>query len=86
MRQSIQSETLQRRPRAQSWITVCPHQLLTEIPSCEAEHTGVPTNSACVKKVLANVHTRSISVGTIAKCRRLPRTSVDRGVNRTWQI
>src|SRR4029077_12083788 len=26
--------------RALPWITDCPHQLLTEMPSCEAEHTA----------------------------------------------
>ena len=40
--------------RAPPWITDCPHQLLTEIPSCEAEHMAAPTNAANVKKLLAN--------------------------------
>ena len=40
--------------RAPPWITDCPHQLLTEMPSCEAEHMAAPTNTALVKKVLAN--------------------------------
>jgi hypothetical protein len=46
--------------RAPPWITVFPHQLLTEIPSCEAEHTAArPTlrreESSCQ---LGAVHTR----------------------------
>jgi hypothetical protein len=32
--------------RAPPWITDCPHQLLTEMPSCEAEHTAATTNPA----------------------------------------
>src|SRR5271157_6260576 len=40
--------------RAPPWITDCPHQLLTEIPSCEAEHMAAPTNAAFVRKSLAN--------------------------------
>src|SRR5579863_2121655 len=47
--------------RVPPWITICPHQLLTEIPSCEAEHMAAPTNAALVKKEspcqLGAVHT-----------------------------
>jgi hypothetical protein len=32
--------------RAPPWITDCPHQLLTEMPSCEAEHMAAPTKPA----------------------------------------
>ena len=32
--------------RAPPWITVFPHRLLTEIPSCEAEHMAAPTKPA----------------------------------------
>jgi len=32
--------------RAPPWITVCPHQLLTEIPSCEAEYMAAPERFA----------------------------------------
>ena len=33
----------QRPPTRPPWITDCPHQLLTEMPSCEAEHMAAPT-------------------------------------------
>src|SRR5208283_4616 len=32
--------------RAPPWITVCPHQLLTEIPSCEAVYMAAPERFA----------------------------------------
>src|SRR5271167_2841054 len=39
--------------RAPPWITVCPHQLLTETPSCEAGHVTAPDHAASSQKVLA---------------------------------
>jgi hypothetical protein len=38
----------------QWWKPVCRHHLLTETPSCEAEHMAAPTKPCDVKKVLAN--------------------------------
>ena len=32
--------------RAPPWVTISPHLLLTEIPSCEAEHMAAPTKPA----------------------------------------
>jgi hypothetical protein len=32
--------------RAPPWITDCPHELLTEMLSCEAEHIAAPTKPA----------------------------------------
>jgi hypothetical protein len=40
--------------RAPPWITVRQRSLLTETPSCEAEHMAAPTKPANVKKALAN--------------------------------
>ena len=39
--------------RAPPWITVCPHQLLTETPSCEAEHMAAPTKTLARHQTLA---------------------------------
>jgi hypothetical protein len=34
------------RNESPPWITLCPHQLLTELLSCEAEHMAAPTKPA----------------------------------------
>jgi len=53
--------------RAPPWITVRQHSLLTETPSCEAEHMAAPTSKANVKILLANsepsTHGRSVWTG-----------------------
>jgi hypothetical protein len=38
--------------RAPPWITDCPHQLLTESPSCEAEHMAASTKPRAKSKAL----------------------------------